>query len=125
MSLPIAPTTTCDIYRTGITPPATPSVAGVPCVLQNDWRGGQQGRDRVAGTLTWTHVMLVDVTVDIRDAYVGASTLSPQDAVYIPDHTGTGYNVIFIEIVDNAYKRVYLDRQAPDWGLGTFGGLGG
>jgi hypothetical protein len=115
MSLPVAPNTTCDIYRTGVAPPSAPSVAAVPCVLQNDWRGGQQGRDRATGTLTWTHVLLVDVAVDIRDAYIGASTLSPQDTVYVPDSTGTPYAVIFIEIVDHAYKRAYLDRQLPDW----------
>ena len=118
MPLPIASNTTCDIYRTGVTPPSDAAVTGVPCVLQNDWRGGQQGRDRATGTLTWTHVLLVDVAVDIRDAYVGASTLSPQDTVYIPDSSGTPYTVTFIELVDNAYKRAYVDRQLPDWDSG-------
>jgi hypothetical protein len=127
MPLPIAPTNTCDIYRVGTTPPASPAVSGVPCVLQNDWRGGQGGRDRTSGTLTWTHLLLVDITVDIRDAYTGNSTLSPQDTVYIPDSTGTAYNVIFVEVIDavaaNAYKRCYLDRQTPDWsGLAEGGG---
>lgn len=120
MPLPIPATTTCDIYRTGTGPPATPAVSAVPCVLQNDWRGGQAARDRVAGTLTWTHLLLVDASVDIRDAYVGNSTLSTQDTVYIPDGTGTPYLVVFIEIVNvgaaDAYQRCYLDRQTPSWG---------
>jgi hypothetical protein len=120
MALPLPANTTCDIYRHGVTPPAAPTLAAVPCVLQNDWRGGQAGRDRQANTLTWTHVLLVDAGVDIRDAYAGLSNLTPQDTVYIPDQSGTPYNVIFIEVVQpgsaDTHKRVYLDRQQPNWG---------
>ena len=119
MALPIPSTTTCDIYRNGVAPPAAPTIAGVPCVLQNDWRGGQEAGDRQANALTWTHVMLIDAAVDIRDCYSGACTNSPQDSVYIPDGTGTQYHVIFVEAAlsgtANAHQRVYLDRQAPVW----------
>ena len=122
MPLPLPANTTCDIYRVGVTPPAEAATPNVPCVLQSDWRGGQDARDRQANTLTWTHVMLVDVGVDIRDAYAGQSTLTPQDSVYIPNHAGVRFNVIFIEVVQpgtqNAHKRVYLDRLQPDWSTG-------
>src|SRR5438034_751114 len=98
MALPIQPNTTCDIYRAGTAPPAAPAVAGVACFLQPDWRGGQEHGDR--GTqLVWTHLLLVDAGVDIRDAYTGAMTRVNQDAVYIPDKNGTAFTVAFIERV--------------------------
>src|ERR1019366_4098595 len=122
MPLPIPANTTCAIYRHGVTPPAESATAGAPCVLQSNWLGGQSARDRQVNTLTWTHIMLVDISVDIRDAYAGQSTLTPQDSVYIPDGTGVPFNVVFIEVVlpgtQNAHKRVYLDRLQPDWSTG-------
>jgi hypothetical protein len=126
MSLPIPGNTTCDIYRNGTTPPASPAVAGVPCQLTPDWRMGQEHGDRKVNTLTWTHIMLVDDSTDIRDAYTGQETSSVQDSVYIPDHTGTQYLVIFIEEMGmgtaSAHKRVYLDRQTPNWSIPPLGG---
>ncbi len=119
MSLPVPGNTTCDIYRNGVSPPAAPSVAGVPCQLVPDWRMGQELGGRQVNALTWTHILLVDGATDIRDAYTGQETASVQDSVYIPDQAGTQYVVIFIEEVApgsaNAHKRVYLDRQTPNW----------
>jgi hypothetical protein len=119
MAIPIASNTTCDIYRTGVAPPAAPSVAGVACFLRPDWHAGQEAGERSVNQLTWTHVMLVDVSVDIRDAYTGQSAWTWQDTVYIPTQTGTGFNVVFVERVQRGtpheHKRVYLDRQLPTW----------
>jgi hypothetical protein len=119
MSLPIPPNTTCDIYRNGRLPPAAPDVAAVPCYLTCDWRGGQEAGDRVDNQLTWTHVMLVDSSVDVRDAYAGASTFSKLDTIYVPDKTGTPFTVIFIELAQRGtpheHKRVFLDRGVPTW----------
>jgi hypothetical protein len=120
MALPIAPNTTCDIYRVGVAPPAAPSVAGVPCFLKADWRAGQEAGDRPgSGALNWTHVMLVDVSVDIRDVYAGQVAPAPQDSVYVPDQNGTRFLVMFIERVQRGssqeHKRVYLERQLPVW----------
>jgi hypothetical protein len=120
MSLPISTNTTCDIFRAAVLPPGgSPAVTAVPCALQCDWRGGQEAGDRNNGACTWTHIMLVPMSVDIRDGYVGISSQAAQDTVFIPDHTGTRFNVIFIERVQrgtpNEHKRVYLDRQAPVW----------
>jgi hypothetical protein len=119
MSLPISPNTTCDIYRSGITPPTSPAVAAVPCFLQADWRGGNEAGDRAVNTLAWTHFMLVDVSVDIRDAYTGHMTSTLQDTIYVPDQTGTAFNVMFVERLQRGtpqeHKRVFLDRQTPSW----------
>ena len=115
MATPIPANTTCDIYHTGVGPPSAPSVAAVPCHLKPDWRGGQEA----VNACTWTHIMLIDAGVDIRDAYSGFSTLMPQDYVYIPDQHGTKFTVIFIERAQQGgadeHKRVYLDRLAPTW----------
>ena len=121
MSLPVAPNTTCDIYHIGTPgPPMSPSIAGVPCFLKGDWRGGQEAGDRANSNAdTWTHVMLVDASVDIRDGYTGLQNQMMQDNIYIPDKTGTRFIVIFVERVQHGtpleHKRVFLDRQTPGW----------
>ena len=62
-------------------------------------RHAQEAGDRQVNTLAWTHVMLVDAAVDIRDAYTGQETMAEQDSVYIKDQSGRRYLVIFIEEV--------------------------
>jgi hypothetical protein len=119
MTLPIATNTTCDIYRYASGPPATPAVSGVPLCLIPDWRRGQEAGDRGAAPLTWTHLMMIDAGVDIRDMYAGQSTSVTQDTVYIPDQNGTAFTVVFIELMQRGtpdeHKRVYLNRQLPTW----------
>jgi hypothetical protein len=122
MSLPMAPNTTCDIYRNANAPPAAPDAAGVNCYLKPDWRGGQEGGDRAetaVGDFVWTHILLVDVSIDIRDGYTGAMTPGNPDRVWVPDQNGTVFTVVFVERVHRGlpgdHKRVYLDRGAPSW----------
>lgn len=121
MPLPMPPNTTCDIYRFGTAPPAAPAVAAVPVYLWPDWRAGQEQGDRsgMLDPLVWTHILLVDTSVDIRDAYTGSMGRTEQDSVYIPDQNGTQFKVTFIERVGRQeaqdHKRVYLDRQTPAW----------
>ena len=119
MALPIPANTTCAIYRAGTGPPAAPVVKNVPCFLQCDWRGGQEAGEHVVAALVWTHVMLLDVSVDIRDAYSGQCTVTAQDTIYIPDETATGFLVVFIERLQRGtaheHKRVFLDRKTPTW----------
>jgi hypothetical protein len=119
MALAIRHNTTCDIYRYPNAPPAAPATAGVRCFLIPDWPRGQDAGDRGVVALTWTHIMLFDSSVDIRDMYTGQSTMSMQDTVWVPDQNGTRFNVIFVELVQrgtaHAHKRVYLDRQQPTW----------
>lgn len=119
MSLPIQTNATCDIYRNGNAPPAAPDVAAVAGLLVPDWRRGQEAGDRGSPWLSWTHVLLVGPTVDIRDLYTGTAGSAAQDMVYIPDQNGTPFLVTFIELVQrgspDVHKRVYLDRQTPTW----------
>ncbi len=118
MTLPITPNTTCDVYRKINAPPAAPDVAAVSCYLQADWRGGLETSERDP-LLTWTHVMLINVSIDIRDAYGGQGVTGAEDKVYVPDQNGTSFKVMFIERVQRGtaheHKRVYLDRLKPTW----------
>jgi hypothetical protein len=53
--------------------------------------------------------------VDVRDSYPN----NPANKVYVPDKNNTGFSVVFVELVNRgtpaAYKRVFLNRQAPTW----------
>jgi hypothetical protein len=115
MALPVPPNATCDIFRQSA--PLVPAVTGVPCCLRPDYRGGQEAGNGLVRP--WTHIMLVDVAVDIRDAYTGALTFSDQDTVAVPDQSGTVFKVTFVERVNRGsageHKRVFLDRQTPSW----------
>jgi hypothetical protein len=120
MTLPIIPNTTCDIYRTGRAPPAAPDVAGVPIFLKPDWQGAQDKGFYQVSALTWTHIMSIGPTVDIRDKFTGSMTSQPGDAVWVPDQNGTRFLVTFIQRVSRGtsgdYKQVFLDRNpAPTW----------
>ena len=86
---------------------------------------------------TWTHHMACNPGLDVRDGYQGQSpqvtSLDPQglrptwnptaaDTVIIPALGSEPFSVVFVEIrniaTPKAYKRVYLDRQAPwNWPL--------
>jgi hypothetical protein len=120
MALPT--NTTCDIYHDPNSPPADPDVAGVPCHLTADWRGGNEAGERGAGfglaNFMWTHVMLVALGTEIRDGYTGTgSAPGSTDRVYIPDKDGTEFKVAFVERVRGGgdHLRVYLHRQMPNW----------
>lgn len=121
MASPLSANTTCDIYRSGNAPPANPDVASVPCYLKPDFRAGQEAGERggAGNSLTWTHLMMIETSIDIRDAYIGVSNVLVQDSVYIPDKNGTQFFVTFIERMHRGlateHKRVYLDRQLPTW----------
>ncbi len=125
MSLPLPPNLTCDIYRSGNSPPASPDVAGVSCRLDPDFVASHVANVASTTINRWTHILLVDVTVDIRDGYRGndgsgqEQTPSGWDSVYVPDHTGTRFTVVLVVRVGRGttqdHKRVYLNRAAPSW----------
>ena len=123
MALPVPPNVTCDVYHAGTNPPAAPAVAGVPCFLHADFRGGVAGAGAAAATAAqavWTHVLLVDKAVDVRDAYTGSLVFTAGSDIYVPDQTGTRFRVVFVERIGigtaQEHKRVYLDRgQPPSW----------
>ena len=118
MSLPISPNTTVDIYRAANMPPNPPDVAAVPCFLKPDFRGGKEASD-MGQTHSWTHVMLIDSTVDIRDWYLAAGNVTQQDYVFIPDQNGWQFIVVFAELVlrgsAHEHVRVFLDRNQQIW----------
>lgn len=119
MSLPIKSNTTCDIYRSGNSPPSAPDVADVPCFLRPAYREGKEASEGDASN-TFTHILLVAADVDIRDGYSGDGTYGSTDSVYIPaDATTPEYKVKFVERVDSGgtldHKRVFLDRQSVNW----------
>lgn len=122
MSLPVPSNTTCDVYHVGSPlPPASPDVAGVSAYLMPDFRSGSEQSEGVTDdALRWTHVLLVDVDTDIRDAYsFGVIGAGGYDKVYVPDRSGTTFNVVFVERVARGlasdHKRVFLNRGAPTW----------
>jgi hypothetical protein len=119
MAFPGLPNTTCDIYRSGGGLPASPDVAGVSCRLSGNYARGVDTGEGDPDTLKFTHVLLVDVSVDVRDSYSLGAISSGADAVWVPDKNGVRYDVIFVErrlrgtALD--HKRVYLVRRPPTW----------
>jgi hypothetical protein len=121
MALPVNPNTTCDIYRAGRAPPAAPDVAGVSVFLTADYERRMETGEGEAVGYRYTHVMACDISVDVRD---GMNNMSPtsgnNDVVYVPNKSGTAFNVRFVEVRNRSsqsliHKRVYLDRQLPAW----------
>src|SRR5262245_40751958 len=120
MSLPMPPNTTCDIYRSGNAPPTAPDVKAVPCVLTAAYAGGLEAdEDATEFSHKFTHVLLVDVATDIRDAYNQGVVGATADAVYVPDQNGTSFRVVFVERQQRGaaqdHKRVYVRRILPTW----------
>ena len=115
----VPPNTTCDVYRVGVSPPTAPSVAGVSCSLTGIYPQGLERGEGDPLDLKYTHRMLVDMSADIRDDYDAGTIGGNQDVVYVPDQTGTGFSVVFTEIVDLGmpwqHKRVYLVRLGPSY----------
>src|SRR5579872_6156300 len=114
MSLPMPANNTCDVYRSGHTPPTSPDVSGVRCYLM------PYGQSSLM-TPNFTHVLYVDAAVDIRDNFI-ASTFSAggsADTVYIPNQGGTPFLVVLVRRYGQGtafdHKRVLLARQAPTW----------
>lgn len=118
MSLPFPANTTCDVYRNGRTPPATPDVEEVPCSLQADYARGRQAA-AVDATIGWTHVLLVPLATDVRDGWDAGVPLQVGafDSLYVPDQDGTRFSVLFVERIGRGTqadcKRVYLRREQP------------
>jgi hypothetical protein len=85
----------------------------------------QGGRLGSASWLKWTHILLLDKSVKIQDAY--NSQLDPArnnqsgDTVVVTDSGGpnqTAYYVVFVEQIARGtsaqHQRVYLDRFQPN-----------
>jgi hypothetical protein len=119
MAIPNTPNTTCDIYRFGSAPPADPDVAGVSCHLKADFRERVEAGESRAPEFCYTHVLLVDATVDVRDDKDLLMADGDPDTVYVPNRNGTPFEVRFVERQQRGtpadHKKVYLDRKQPAW----------
>jgi hypothetical protein len=119
MALPLPANTTCDIYRTGVVPPGAPALAGVSCYLRAAFAERNEVGEGRAVEFRYTHVMLVDREVDVRDDQDGNSAGSLWDTVWIPDQNGTRFEVRYVERIGRStpldHRKVYLDRKAPSW----------
>src|SRR4051812_1756223 len=112
--------TTCDIYRVGNAPPASPDVASVKCAIE------PKGQSTLT-TPYYTHVLRVPASTDIRDDLQANSLLAGAncDKVYIPDKNGIWYKVVLVRTrglrTALVHKEVLLYR-APGanvtWGSG-------
>ncbi len=115
MSLPATANNTCDIYRGGRLPPLAPDVAAVPCVLIPQFEAGQEKERNLF--MHCSHVMLVNLNVDVRDRGVPSGPGYEQttcDSVFIPDRNGTRFFVVWVERTSwgdpTDAKRVFLQR---------------
>jgi hypothetical protein len=120
MPLPMAPNTTCDVYRNGTAPPSAPAVAGLPGYLTADYRRRLEAGEADGPSSQFTHILFVDADADVRDGMVNfAFNVLLHDDVYVPDQDGTRFRVVAVEILGKgqpgAVRRVYLDRHAPSW----------
>ena len=72
-------------------------------------------------TSSYTHVLYVDATVDVRDNFIASSFSAGANAdnVYIPNQNGTKFTVVLVRRYGKGttsdHKRVLLARQAPTW----------
>ena len=114
--------TTCDIYRPFGA--ASPTTSGVACRLVPNLPRGR-GSATGASYLMWSHYLVVDSSVDIRDgctrmAGVDAITYADGDEVRVPSGgSSTRYVVVWVEMVNRGtaqqFKRAYLLRHSAVW----------
>jgi hypothetical protein len=96
--LPIAANTTFDLYRGGSGPPSAPTVAGSAGYFEVAMPQALAVARHVDAWQRFTHRLLVDLAIDVRDLFDGNSLAAGDpDRVYIPDRTGVRYRVVFVE----------------------------
>ncbi len=126
MALLVPTNVSVSIYRTANA--AAPYTLGALSATVNGYLkpAVQNGRFGSASWLKWTHILLLQPTIDIRDAY--NSQLDPArnnaagDTVILEDSTTlttrVAFYVVFVEVVSRgtpaAHQRAYLDRFAPN-----------
>src|SRR5260370_26557383 len=103
-------TTTCDVFRLNPPTDAQPATAAIRCQLIPDYRGGTQMLNSAGRP--WTHSLLLDSSVDVRDSYPGAGGLwqyGNADTVHIPSGGTTAYAAVFVVVcaqgTANEHKR--------------------
>jgi hypothetical protein len=123
MSNPFPTNAICDIYWTAHGIPG--DVTSVPFTLVAAWEEGQRAGTRNVPGLMYTHIGHFELTVDIRDNYIGGMTVDPVNArtldVFDPQ-TGiyaAAYGINFVERVNRGQRAdhlvAYLSRGTPIW----------
>jgi hypothetical protein len=111
MSLPVASNVTFDIFHNGGGPSGSPDVSGAVGYLM------PIGNISTLNNQLFTHILLVDLSVDVRDQFGGVSANA--DSVFIPDKTGTKFTLYLVQRVGQGtrtdHKRCYLFRTQPTW----------
>jgi hypothetical protein len=111
MAVPVATNVTFDIFHNGGGPTGTPDVVGAVGYLS------PVGNVTTLNSSLYSHILLLDLSVDIRDQFSGVPANS--DNVYIPDKNGTKFTVYLVERVNqgtrNDHKRCFLLRKLPTW----------
>jgi hypothetical protein len=122
MSLPMPANVTFDVYRDGNAPPAGPDVAAATGRLSAEFRAGlSAGLGPSDARPVYSHVLLVPLDVDVRDAYDDGvfDGGHSADTIYIPDQAGTAFRVVYIERLERGAAfdqlRVFLNRRLPEW----------
>src|SRR4051794_29939689 len=119
MAIPVAPNTTCDIYRAANAPPAAPDAAGVKLFLVGDYENKLERGESQPEYLRYTHVAQVELSVDVRDGFGLWGAPFQPDHLYVPDKNGTEFQVTMVERRNRGqateHKRVYLHRTAVTW----------
>jgi hypothetical protein len=118
MSLPFAANVRFAIYRDSAPPPSAPAAADVPGYLDGAYDDGLE-RAEAANELRYTHRLLVDESVDVRDDFQSFTVTGQRDLIYVPDAAGTPFEVVFVERPFRGFglavKRVFLNRRSPNW----------
>ena len=113
MSLPMPANVTCDIYHGGNIPPGPPDVPGAAAYLEEDF---SNVKPMTSPPFVYSHIMRLEATVDVRDGYSSASAGS---AVFVPNQTGTRFQVQAVARVGRGtavdHKIVYLLRAFVPW----------
>ena len=118
MTIPLTTNNTCDIYRNGSSAPAS---TGNKIYFKEDYLPGSEHNE---GDMAhkWTHIALMDPSIDIRDGYQGNGTFNQAgwDTCYIPNKAANSvYEVMFVERVNwgtpTDHLRVFLRFGGTTW----------
>jgi hypothetical protein len=118
MPLPIPPNVTFEVEDSLAIPPAyTGPHRGY---LRSDYRRSlEMGEGETAEDFRYTHTLDCELSVDVRDEYDAGVTSGIIFRVFVPDRTGTEFEVLFVARIDRGSaldrKRCYLRRKGPAW----------
>lgn len=109
--LPLTPNVRVTISRGG-----SPIAADVPGYLEGAYDEGLESAEADAD-FRYTHLLLVDDAVDVRDDFADFSAASGRDVIHLPGAGGTPLEVVYVErqYFGLDVKRIFLNRQPPPW----------